>query len=145
MPVCAPACMEAESLVALTAGTGRGFTVLCAIPNPTLLQALGDAAGATGLVVAVGRILPAGGSWRAVRCDTTAAIPLRSHIVDAAIMLVEAELEAVAAEVRRVLAPGGDVRVLLGGADREVIEAALAPARIRPRGVSSGILIARGP
>ena len=137
--------MNPEARAALSAGTGGGFTVLCTVPDPVLLLALVDAAGATGLVMSVGRVVPAGGPWRAVRCDPTTAIPLRSHIVDAAIMLVEDDLEAIAAEVRRVLAPGGDVRVVLDGADREAVVAALASARIQPRGVSSGVLIARGP
>lgn len=137
--------MEAETRAALTAGAGRGFTVLCTVPDSELLQTLADAAGATGLVVAVGPLVPSGGAWRAVRCDLVTALPLRSHIVDAAIIRVEAELEAITGEVRRVLAPGGDVRVLLGGANRDAVEAALAPARIRPRGVSSGVLVARGP
>jgi hypothetical protein len=133
-----------EALAALADGCGRGFTVLCTIPDPGLLDALAAIAGPTGLVLAIGRQPPVGPQWSAVRCDPAVATPLRSHIVDAAVLMATPELSRLAEEVRRTLVPGGDVRVLLGGiAD---VAVALADASIRTLRVEAcGVLVGRGP
>ena len=135
--------MERETLTALVDGCGRGFTVLCTIADAGLLGALAAVAGPTGLVVAAGETPPHGETWSAVRCDPAASIPLRSHVVDAAVIEESERLADVAEEVRRVLVPGGDVRVWLSGDDDA--EAALEAAAIRPLRLTGDVLIARGP
>ncbi|MGH2584224.1 MAG: hypothetical protein ACRDJE_04860 [Dehalococcoidia bacterium] len=127
----------------LVAGCGRGFTVLCTLSDTALLDALGTIAGSTGLVLAVGPAPPAGSAWAAVRCDPAHAIPLRSHVVDAAVIQEAADLADLAEEVRRVLVPGGDVRVLLTNGDDAT--SALESASIRVVEHGAGVLIARGP
>lgn len=138
--------IQPAALAALTAGCGRGLTVLCTIADAVLLAALARIAGPTGLVIAAGADPAAGGAWSAVRCEPVRSLPLRSHVVDAAVLVASADLPDVAEEVRRTLAPGGDVRVLL--AERPASEeaaAALRAAGIRPRTVEAGVMLAHGP
>ena len=127
----------------LTDGCGRGFTVLCTIRDVDLLVSLASIAGATGLVVAAGREPVTGDAWGAVRCDPALGIPVRSHVIDTAVVAGKHDLVDVVDEVRRVLVPGGDVRVLL----REVadVRRALRGAAIEPVGQQAGVLIGRGP
>jgi len=135
--------MDARTLDLLVAGCGRGFTVLCTLSDTALLDTLGTTVGVTGLVLAVGPAPPAGGTWAAVRCDPARALPLRSHVVDAAVIQERAELADIAEEVRRALVPGGDVRVLLANGDDA--SPALESASIRPLQRRAAVLIARGP
>jgi len=137
--------MEDHLLAALTGGCGRGLTVLCTVPDTGLLAALAALAGATGLLLAAGLEPAADERWAAVRCDPTRALPLRAHVVDAVVLADAGALSDLAEEVRRVLVPGGDVRVLLGG-DVDSVESALRDASIRPlRQEAGAVLIARGP
>ena len=142
--------MHPDLVAALTAGAGRGFTVIGTLAEPDVLIALTDAAGATGLVLALGPSPAAGGGWQAVCCVPAVSIPLRSHLVDAAVLSADQAFEEVAGEVRRVLAPGGDVRVLVRGAAGQA-ETALRAASIRPQRVvdfpalAASVVIARGP
>lgn len=132
-----------DVIAALADGCGRGYTVLCTLPDADLLAALAALAGPTGLVLAVGRQPPAGPRWSAVRCDL-ADIPLRSHIVDAAVLIQTPELTAQAGEIRRALTPGGGVRVLLhgsGDAAAALAEASIRTIRVEP----DGVLVGRGP
>jgi hypothetical protein len=135
--------MEAAVLETLTGGVGRGFTVLCTIQDVALLSSLAAIAGPTGLLIAGGPAPVADRRWSSVRCVPAQAIPVRSHVVDAAVIAGSDDLAVVAEEVRRVLVPFGDVRVLLTGAG--VIEAALLGASIRPLRTESSVTIARGP
>lgn len=134
---------------ALVAGCGRGFTVLCTIEDVELLNALAAVAGGTGWVIAAGPAPPAGGPWAAVRCDPATAIPVRSHVIDAAIITGGERLPELAEEVRRVLVPAGDVRVLVRRATDP--ETALGSASIRVVDRSSTpdqgewVVIGRGP
>ncbi len=129
----------------LAGGCGRGFTVLCTVMDSDLLSLVARIAGATGMVIAAARDPAAGADWAAVRCDPARAVPLRSHIVDAAVLKVTEDLADVAEEVRRVLVPGGDVRVLASD-EGGVAEAALLGAMIRPlRRDPSGVVVAQGP
>ena len=131
-------------MTALVDGCGRGFTVLCTVPDATFLGALASLAGPTGLVLAAGPEPPTGPGWAAVRCDPAAGIPLRSHIVDAAVLLQTPDLPRLAEEARRTLVPDGDVCVLLNG-DADAA-AAMADASIRTLAVTaSGVLVGRGP
>lgn len=135
--------IDRAAVEVLSDGCGRGFTVLCTMRNRVLLASLASIAGATGLVVAAGRAPAMGELWQAVRCDPALGIPVRSHVIDAAVIAENADLGDVAGEVRRVLAPGGDVRVLLTGtADAG---AALRDAAIEPLRQEAGVLVARGP
>jgi hypothetical protein len=135
--------MEAGAVEVLVDGCGRGFTALCTIQDAALLAALASAAGATGLVVVAGREPVAGEGWQTIRCEPARAIPVRSHVIDAVVIEASGDLPDVAVEVRRMLVPAGDVRVLLaGGPD---VESALAEAAIRPIRRVEGVLIARGP
>jgi hypothetical protein len=120
--------LSPDALAALTSGCGRGYTVLCTIPDAGLLDTLAAIAGTVGLVLAAGIEPIAGPGWSAVRCDPAVAIPLRSHIVDAAVLVGTPELSRLAGELRRTLVPGGDVRVLLDGEADAV--AALAEAAV---------------
>lgn len=135
--------MEAAVIETLAGGVGRGFTVLCTIEDVALLSSLAAIAGPTGLLIAAGPTTVMGREWSGVRCQPGQAIPVRSHVVDAAVVEESEDLAAVAEEVRRVLVPGGDVRVLITGAD--MIEAALHGSSIRPLGSENGVVIARGP
>lgn len=135
--------MDARTLGVLVDGAGRGYTVLCTISEPALLTALAAAAGATGLVIAAGSAPSAGAGWTAVRCAVEQAIPVRSHVVDAAVIVETPEMESVADEVRRVLVPGGDVRVLFR--DEAGAAGALRGAAIAAISTEAGVLIARGP
>jgi hypothetical protein len=137
--------MQAETRTALADGAGRGFTVLCTIPDAALLSALADIAGSTGLVLAASPEPPAGSGWHAIRCQPASAIPVRSHVVDTAVIAADGRLEELAGEVRRALAPGGDLRVLLGGSDPDTVAAALDHADISPLETKGGVLIGRGP
>ena len=133
-----------NAIAALTAGSGRGFTVLCLIPEAGLLRALAATAGPTGLVLAAAPAPPAGEGWSAVRCDPAEAIPVRAHVIDAAVLAQTPDLPAVAEEVRRVLVPAGDVRLIVAGPEQP--DAALTGAGIRPlRRDPSGVLVCRGP
>jgi hypothetical protein len=137
--------LSGDAIAALTDGCGRGFTVLCTITDTGPLETLASIAGPMGLVLAMGREPPVGLGWTAVRCDPATAIPLRSHIVDATVLVEMPDLASLAGEVRRVLVPGGDVRVLLAG-DAKAAAAALADASIRTLRVeASGVLVGRGP
>ena len=137
--------MEDDLRTVLAGGCGRGFTVLCTVMDSDLLSLVARVAGATGMVIAAAREPAAGADWAAVRCDPARAVPLRSHIVDAAVLKETEDLADVAEEVRRVLVPGGDVRVLASDAG-DVAEAALLAAMIRPlRRDPSGVVVAQGP
>jgi hypothetical protein len=108
-----------------------------------LPASLAAIAGMTGLVVTAGREPAIGEGWQGVRCDPALGIPVRSHVIDAAVIVENADLADVAEEVRRVLAPGGDVRVrLTGTAD---VGAALRDAGIEPLRQQAGVLVGRGP
>jgi len=135
--------VDPADIDALTNGSGRGFTVLCTIAEKSLLASLASIAGATGMVVAAGREPAIGDPWLAVRCEPALGIPLRSHVVDAAVIAEGADLADVAVEVRRVLVPGGDVRVLLTGMVDAM--AALSEAAIDRMRQEARVLIARGP
>jgi hypothetical protein len=135
----------------LTGGAGRGSTVLClGVPEP-VLQALAAITGDTGLVLLIGPDPPPGAPWRPVRCDPPAAIPIRSHVIDAAVVAATDRLPELSAELRRVLAPGGDVRVLTPASVADEVDAALRAADIRTLRresiLESGsvVMIARGP
>jgi hypothetical protein len=134
---------ETAAVDVLTDGCGRGYTVLCTMRNMDLLASLASIAGVTGLVVAVGQAPVMGNMWQAIRCDPALGIPVRSHVIDAAVIAETADLADVAEEVRRVLAPGGDVRVLLTGTADAA--AALRGAAITPLRQEAGVLVARGP
>jgi hypothetical protein len=135
--------IDPAAVEVLTDGCGRGFTVLCTVQDMELLTSLSAIAGATGLVVAAGREPMMGDTWGAVRCDPALGIPVRSHVIDTAVIAETADLADVAQEVRRVLVPGGDVRVLLSGtADAGT---ALRGAAIEPVRQQAGVLIGRGP
>ena len=137
--------MADDLLTVLADGCGRGFTVLCTVTDPDLLSLLASVAGATGMVIAAAREPATGGDWAALRSDPAKGIPLRSHIVDAAVLRETADLAEVAEEVRRLLVPGGDVRVLASDAG-DVAAAALLGAMIRPlRRDPSGVVVAQGP
>jgi hypothetical protein len=135
--------IESGAIDVIIGGCGRGLTVLSTMQDADVLRSLASIAGATGMVIAAGTEPVIGDGWQAVRCIPTEAIPVRSHIVDAAVVVETADLAGVASEIRRALAPGGDLRVFLTGtAD---VEAALSGAAIRPLRQQAGILIARGP
>ncbi|MGD9891593.1 MAG: hypothetical protein AB7R89_17515 [Dehalococcoidia bacterium] len=135
--------IDPAAVTVLTDGCGRGFTVLCTIREIELLASLASIAGPTGLVIAGGREPAPGDTWRPVRCAPALGIPVRSHVIDTAVIAATADLAEMADEVRRVLVPGGDVRVLLvGAADAGAV---LRDAAIEPLRQDSGVLIARGP
>jgi hypothetical protein len=135
--------IESGAVEVLIGGCGRGLTVLSTMQDVDVLRSLASIAGATGMVIAAGTEPAIGDTWQAVRCVPAEAIPVRSHVVDAAVIVETADLHEVAAEVRRALAPGGDLRVFrTGTAD---VEAALSGAAIRPLRQQAGVLIARGP
>lgn len=135
--------IDAAAVDVLTDGCGRGYTVLCGLGDVNLLASLASIAGATGLVIAASRAPVMGDLWQAVRCDPALGIPVRSHVIDTAVIAETADLVDVADEVRRVLVPGGDARVLLTGAVDA--RAALRGAGIKPLGQQAGVLVARGP
>lgn len=143
--------MQAEIVAALLGDVGRGFTVLCTSADPLLLARIACEAGATGLLLAVGSAPPSGAQWHALRADP-AALPLRSHIVDAAILdCTRARLsEQAAEETRRALVPGGALRVLVND-EGEAVERALSDAALRTVGwlrigkSRQVVLVARGP
>jgi hypothetical protein len=135
--------IDAAAVEVLTDGCGRGFTVLCTIRDTDLLALLASIAGSTGMVVAAGREPTTGDAWQTVRCVPALGIPVRSHVIDTAVIAATADLADVAEEVRRALVPGGDVRVLLTGtAD---VEAAIRGAAIEPLRREAGVVVARGP
>jgi hypothetical protein len=133
--------LEADAVALLVGGAGRGLTVLCTIQEPALLAALASIVGPMGVVIAAGAEPVSGDGWSAVRCAPARAIPLRSHVVDAAVIAETAEVEDLVDEVRRAIAPGGEVRVLLTGAGDA--GAALRGASLRRQRVEGHVLIAR--
>lgn len=137
---------------ALSDGAGAGFTGLVVSPravDQALLVALAGLVGPSGLVLHAGPRPARGEGWRALRCDPAAGIPVRSHIADFAVVIGAVGLGDVAAEVRRVLAPRGDARVLVAGAGAAAIEALADVGLIAPRRLDAGadgiVLVARGP
>jgi hypothetical protein len=150
MPACAPGWMDTD-LAALVDGVGRGFTVLCCGVEAQVLHAIGAVVGSTGLVLLAERDPTADSAWRAVRCDPPVAIPVRSHVIDAAVVATTDRLPELAAELRRVLVPAGDLRVLTPMRTVDDVDAALRSADIRPlRRVlvvadEWFVLVARGP
>lgn len=155
--------MHPDLVHTLVADCGRGFTALCTIANPIVLAQLAAKVQATGLALFASNAIAVPvhavetrGTWASVRCDPTRALPLRSHIIDAAVVAAgpsPAVCADLAHEVRRVLVPRGAVRVLCdGGADRARVAAyvdALQAAAIRVlRQETQGnafVLVARGP
>lgn len=136
-------------LIAEVAATcGRGYTVLCTVADTDLLAALAAAAGPTGLVLALGTEPPPGKAWSAVRCRPDLSIPMRSHVVDLAVITDAPDPAGLSEEVRRALAPGADVRVVTRS-PAENVEEALSGASIsalRTTGWDGVHLIAaRGP
>jgi hypothetical protein len=155
MTGCSPASIPASAVALLTAGTGRGSTVLALGHDAELWSALVGATGATGLVVSAGSVAPAAADARArfLRCRPEQSIPIRSHVIDAAVIDARGAVildDALADEVRRVLAPRGDARLLCLCDDAARSAAALAAASLRVRDrVDAGgglvVLIGRGP
>ena len=145
--------LSTEWIALLVGGCGRGYTVVCTVTDAAVLAALAAVTGSTGLVLALADAPLVGTSWAAVRCDPAAAMPVRSHVTDMAVIAAVDRVPELAAEVRRVLVPGGDVRLLLpGDADAvDAAETALRSTAIRPlRRIQSpnatvAVLIARGP
>lgn len=131
MPGSTPGSMDAD-LAAVTGGVGRGFTVLCCGVETPVLDAVAAAAGATGLVVLVGRNPTPGSAWRAVRCEPAAAIPVRSHVIDAAVVAGMDRLSELVAELRRVLAPRAELRLRVSTTDADWVELLLHAAGLRP-------------
>lgn len=137
---------------ALIEGGGRGSTVLCTIMDRRLLGELATVTGPTGLVLAAGGQPCSGDEWRAIRCAPVDAMPLRSHVVDATVIEAGPAFGLLVEEVRRVLAPHGDLRVrLAGGGDaaRAQVDEVLTTAGFTPRrwceGGAAAVLAARGP
>jgi hypothetical protein len=143
--------MAADLAAATLGGAGRGSTVLCLGVAEPVLQAVAAVTGSTGLVLLVGPDPTPGTAWRPVRCDPPAAIPVRSHVIDAALVATTDRLPDLAAELRRVLAPGGDLRVLTPVSYVDEVDTALRSADIRPlRRVTVAadgllVLVAHGP
>jgi len=135
--------IDAAAVEVLTDGCSRGFTILCTVGDMALLASLASIAGTTGLVIAAGREPSPSVAWGAVRCDPALGIPVRSHVIDTAVVVETDALADVAEEVRRVLVPGGDVRVLLAGTVDA--EAVLRGAAIEPVRQQAGVLIGCGP
>jgi len=136
--------MRDEQRALLAAGCGRGFTIVCLLADTMLLDRLAAIAGTTGRVIAAGPEPSIGVGWATLRCNPGHAIPIRAHVVDAALLPDSDDLAAVAEETRRVLTPGGDVRVLTR--DAAGTRAALATASIRTLSIDAcGVLVARGP
>jgi hypothetical protein len=105
--------MDSAALAFLTAPAGRGMTVLLlGLPDTALMDALAEATGMTGLVLAISPepgAVPAG-CW--LRAAVT-AVPVRSHVADVVLLTTAAaheEPDAVVEEARRLLAPGGVLR-----------------------------------
>jgi hypothetical protein len=117
---------------ALIGGAGRGSTVLCLGAGEPVLQAVAAIAGGTGLVLLVGPDPTPGTAWRPVRCDPPAAIPVRSHVIDAAVVATADRLPELVAELRRVLAPRADLRLQVSLTDADSTDSVLHAAGFRP-------------
>lgn len=100
----------------LVAPVARGATVLVlGPPLPALCARLRQATGPTGLVLACApdvALAPPG--CEAVRADAAQGLPLLSHSVDLALLpaMPFGDPVRLVEELRRVLAPGGEVRAL---------------------------------
>jgi hypothetical protein len=127
----------------LTDGAGRGYTVLCTVQDRSLLGALAAQTRPTGLLIVAGYSPMPDPDWECVRCDPARSIPIRSHVIDAAVLVETADMTGLAEETRRVLVPGGDVRVLT--TDDSGVEDALSGTSIRTVRTDGRVLIARGP
>jgi hypothetical protein len=113
---------------------GRGATVALVGPVPPALRhAAVEAAGETGLVLWVDREA-AGDSGDApvarVRA-VPAAVPVRSHAADVALLVSPPDEEIAAAECRRMLAPAGVVLALGSEGRVAALARALAAAGFR--------------
>ena len=144
--------MDDEALAFLSGPAARGMTVLVVgLADPRLTAALRSATGTTGLVILASLPGGAGSEGVSVRAVAT-AVPVRSHIADLVVLLLAGsrnEIDAVAEEVRRTLAPGGMLRVLapVTTADRLLVElhaAAFRDATTQALGSEHGVR-ARGP
>jgi hypothetical protein len=136
----------AEARRLLTTGIARGFTVLCLGEIAALLSSIVASAGPTGLVVVAGEQRAETRPDRhALRCSAE-ALPLRSHVVDAAVVIGVEVTDGVTAEVRRALVPGGDARFLLvRPASDALFEDAGLSIRERVATADGDVVVVRGP
>lgn len=107
--------MTDGALAFLTQPAGRGMTVLIVgAALADLIAELRAATGATGIVV-VAAPTPKPGTNAEVVYAAPTALPVRSHVADLVVLLADSlddEIDAVAEEARRALAPGGLLRAL---------------------------------
>ncbi len=100
----------------LVAPAGRGATVLVlGALEPVRCERLRRATGPTGLVLACAPdVGPAPPGCNAVRAEPGHGLPLLSHSMDLAIVAAVPDdgIDRLVEELRRVLAPGGEVRAV---------------------------------
>ena len=95
-----------------------GYTALCLAVPPAVIEAVATRAGPGGLVIACGIApVPVPAQVAFLRCSPQ-ALPILSHSIDGAVTdAAVAEDDAALSELRRVLAPGRALALLLAPAD----------------------------
>lgn len=139
--------MDAATLDALSSDVVSGATVLCLLPCAALVEGLQRAAGPMGVVIVAAARPPR--TAQAVRCDPDVALPLRSHVIDLALVDALTMTPVRVDEIRRALAPRAEARILVvghrDGALQMLWDAGLIARHVLQLDHDSRIVFARGP